>query len=306
MKNQSGIKTLTGLGAGLLLLGAAWLAQAAITIIDGSGNICTNGTISVTGTVTPDPASCFAPNATTYTLTVTKAGSGVGTISGTGLTCNSTATTCSATYAAGTVLTNVALTATPTDGSTIAWTGACTGSGSSCTISSLTISGNQAVTATFTPPPPPPPPSGNCGALPANTVVIDTGNLSVNWPQQMFLPVPQQITAFKVTVPSTFSGHDNFQSAGTGSSTTSKLLVISTCPGVLTPVGGQTYCSMRGTETTTVLMSANSADPNYYCKLTPGSVYYVNAVSKNYLTDTAYNCNNTTDCSFYANRAAPY
>ena len=137
-------------------------------------------------------------------------------------------------------------------------------------------------------------------------MVIDTGNLNVNWPQQLFLPVPQQITAFKVTVPSGFSGRDNFQSAGTASSTTSKRLVVSTCPGVLTPVGGQNYCSLGGTETTTIRLSTRSFDPSYYCKLTPGSVYYVNAVSKNNLTDTAYNCTTTTNCSFYANRAAPY
>lgn len=304
MKHQPGFKTLAGLGAGLLLLGTAWLAQAAITIIRADGFVCTDGTVNVNGTVTPVDASCHDPSITTYTLTFTKAGAGLGTISGAGLTCDGTTGICTATYTAGTAV-NVTLNAAPTDGSAITWTGDCTPSGNTCVVSQASVAANLAVTATFTPPPPPPPP-GDCGALPANTVVIDTGNLNVSWPQQMFLPVPQQITAFKVTVPSTFSGRDNFATAGTASSTTSKRLVVSTCPGVLTPVGGQSYCSGGGTETTTLRLSTRSSDPSYYCKLTPGSVYYVNAVSKNNLTDTGYNCTTTTNCSFYASRAAPY
>lgn len=304
MKNQPGFKTLAGVGAGLLLLGTAWLAHAAITITRLSdGFVCTDGTVKTDGTVVPDPASCRDPSVTTYTLTVTKLGSGVGTLSGAGLTCG--ANTCSATYNAGSTV-SVTVTANPTDGSSITWAGDCTPLGiTSCVVNQTGLARNLNVTATFTPPPPPPPP-GDCGVLPPNTVVVDTGNLNANWVQQMFLPVPQQITAFKVTVPSGFSGRDNFQSAGTASSTTSKWLVVSTCPGVLTPAGGQNACSLGGSETTTMRMSTKSADPSYYCKLTPGTVYYVNAVSKFSLTDTGFNCSNTTDCSFYASRAAPY
>ena len=83
------------------------------------------------------------PNPTTYTLTVTKAGSGDGTVAAwpPGTNCGST---CTVNYAGGT---SVSLTATPAASATFAgWSGACSGSGT-CTI---TMNSNQAVTATFT------------------------------------------------------------------------------------------------------------------------------------------------------------
>lgn len=197
------------IAAGLLLLGAAWLVQAAITITLDDGAVCTDGTINATNaTVTPVKASCSAP-----------------------------------------------------------------------------------------------PPTDACGALPANTVVIDTGSITTAWPQTTNIVPPQQITAFKFTVPSGFAKRENFNVAKTGSGEKSKLVVVSTCPGVLTPVG--TYCSLAGTDTTTVRLSGKSSDPSYYCKLAPG-VYYANAVSKNKVTDTTYNCSTSVNCSFYASRGAPY
>jgi hypothetical protein len=77
------------------------------------------------------------------TLTLTKAGSGGGTItsSPTGISCGST---CSASYGSGT---SVTLTAVPAAGSFFAgWSGACTGTGS-CVV---TMSSALSVTATFT------------------------------------------------------------------------------------------------------------------------------------------------------------
>ncbi len=91
-------------------------------------------------------------------LTVTKAGTGGGTV-----TCNGG--TCAANYPQGALLT---LTATPDTNSTFAgWTGAgCSGTGN-CT---LTVNADTAVTATFdkkpteaTPPPPPPRPKPSVG-----------------------------------------------------------------------------------------------------------------------------------------------
>ena len=202
-------KPLNLAAAGLLLLGATCLAQAAVTITLDDGSVCTDGTINVNGAVIPDDASCSAP-----------------------------------------------------------------------------------------------PPTDACGALPANTVVIDTGSITSAWPRLINTVPPQQITAFKITVPSGFAQRDNFSVAKTGSGVKSKLVVVSTCPGVLTPVGG-TYCSLAGTDTTTIRMSGKSSDPSYYCKLAPG-VYYANAVSKNKVTDTTYNCSTPTNCSFYASRGAPY
>jgi uncharacterized repeat protein (TIGR02543 family) len=88
-------------------------------------------------------AACTAPvSATLYTVTVGKAGSGSGTVasSPSGVDCGST---CSASIASGTSL---ALSATPTSGSTFTgWSGACSGTGS-CT---LVVDANKSLTATF-------------------------------------------------------------------------------------------------------------------------------------------------------------
>ncbi len=78
----------------------------------------------------------------TYALTVTKAGTGSGTVASTpsGVNCGAT---CSASFVSGT---SVTLTATPAAGSSFAsWSGACTGS-ASCVV---TMSQARAVTATF-------------------------------------------------------------------------------------------------------------------------------------------------------------
>jgi hypothetical protein len=77
-----------------------------------------------------------------FTLTVTKAGAGSGTVTSapTGIDCG---TDCTESYANSTV---VNLTPTPVAGSTFAgWSGACTGTGS-CAV---TMNAVQAVTATF-------------------------------------------------------------------------------------------------------------------------------------------------------------
>jgi hypothetical protein len=98
---------------------------------------------SVTGTFT----------ATSFALTLARAGTGTGAVtsSPSGINCGST---CSASYNPGT---SVTLTATAASGSTFAgWSGACTGTGS-CVVS---MSAAKSVTATFSlPPSRPSPPS---------------------------------------------------------------------------------------------------------------------------------------------------
>jgi endo-1,4-beta-xylanase len=80
------------------------------------------------------------PNTTNYTLTVSKAGAGTGTVTGGSINCG---TTCSQTSASGTTVT---LSAAAASGSTFTgWSGACTGTGS-CIV---TLTANQTVTATF-------------------------------------------------------------------------------------------------------------------------------------------------------------
>ena len=80
------------------------------------------------------------PATTTRILTVAKAGSGSGTVTGPGISCGSD---CSEPYADGT---SVTLTATRAANSTFAgWSGACSGTGS-CVV---TMSADTFVTATF-------------------------------------------------------------------------------------------------------------------------------------------------------------
>ena len=75
------------------------------------------------------------------TLTVTRDGNGVVTSSPTGINCG---TTCSATYASGTVVT---LTAAPLDGSTFTgWSGCDAVSGTTCTV---TMNAAKSITAGF-------------------------------------------------------------------------------------------------------------------------------------------------------------
>jgi len=92
----------------------------------------------------------------TYTLTVSKDGTGSGTVTSNpaGINCGSD---CSEDYADGT---SVTLTATPADDSEFAgWSGACTGTGT-C---SVTMTESKSVTATFNTVTVEPPPSGGGG-----------------------------------------------------------------------------------------------------------------------------------------------
>ena len=85
------------------------------------------------------------PPPNTQTLTVNKAGTGSGTVTGAGISCGST---CSATYANGT---SVTLTAAAASGSTFSgWSGACSGT-ATCVLS---MTAARTVTATFTGPTP--------------------------------------------------------------------------------------------------------------------------------------------------------
>src|SRR5712664_1195216 len=86
--------------------------------------------------------------ATSYTLTVNKAGTGSGTVTSSdtppSISCGRTCGTASATYTSGTPVT---LTASPASGSTFgSWTGCDTVSGTTCTV---TMSAAKSVTATF-------------------------------------------------------------------------------------------------------------------------------------------------------------
>lgn len=117
-----------------------------------SGDCSGTSTCVVTMSATRNVTATFAPAATSYLLTVAKAGTGTGTVTSSpaGISCGAT---CTHSYSSGTV---VVLTAAPATGSTFAGWSACSGTGT-C---SVTMSSAKSVTATFnvSPPPPPPPP----------------------------------------------------------------------------------------------------------------------------------------------------
>ena len=105
-----------------------------------------NLTCSRTGGGEPNPedkvaeAVCTVSTTSQYVLTVSKNGSGSGTVSGSGISCGSD---CSEAFNSGT---SVSLSVSPAAGSTFAgWSGACSGNGS-CNV---TMNGDKSVTATF-------------------------------------------------------------------------------------------------------------------------------------------------------------
>ncbi len=118
-------------------------ADSGSTFVGWSGGGC-SGTGACTVAMTSDQAVTATFNSTTTTLTVSKSGTGSGTVSSSpsGISCGAT---CSESATTGTTVT---LTATPASGSTFGgWSGGgCSGTGS-CTV---TMSSNQAITATFT------------------------------------------------------------------------------------------------------------------------------------------------------------
>jgi uncharacterized repeat protein (TIGR02543 family) len=109
-------------------------------VVDASKSVTASFATTTTTTPTPPPAS---PQPT-YTLTVAKTGNGSGLIASSpaGVYCGAT---CSVSFPSGR---SVTLAAVTTARSTFTgWSGACTGSGTTCTV---TMSQAQKVTATFT------------------------------------------------------------------------------------------------------------------------------------------------------------
>jgi hypothetical protein len=151
----TGTGTVTSNPGGISCPTTCWASFAsgtvvALTATPGSGSTfagwsgaCTGtGACSVTMSAAQSVTATFTATITNYSLGVTLAGTGTGTVTSNpaGINCP---TTCSASFNSGTV---VKLTAAAGTGSGFAgWSGACTGTGS-C---SVTMSAAQSVTATF-------------------------------------------------------------------------------------------------------------------------------------------------------------
>jgi hypothetical protein len=133
-----------------------------------------------------------SPSVACHGLTVTLAGGGTGTVSGSGITC---APGCAASYPAGTPVTLTALAAA---GSTFAgWSGDCSGTGT-C---QLTTDAERAVTATFTANPPTPKPS--CTLKSGSSRVTRKGTLrpTVKCNQAVALSLTGKVKARRHTRP---------------------------------------------------------------------------------------------------------
>ena len=163
-------------------LTAAPLSGSSFT---GWGGACSGSasTCTVTMSSVQNVTASFAttpPAPLSFALTVTKSGTGVGSVSSNpgGIACGAT---CVANFGQAS---NVTLTATLTAGSSFAgWGGACSGSGA-CVV---TMSSAQGVTATFTlnaptPPPPPAPPTAPPASLgkPSGSPASANANKSEN------------------------------------------------------------------------------------------------------------------------------
>jgi hypothetical protein len=133
----------TGAFAQIASTGATEMAYVDTTLTAGTTYCYRVRAYNAAGDSPYTPEACAAaPTAVLRTLTVAKSGTGTGTVdtSPAGISCGST---CSATYASGT---SVALSATPTTGSTFTgWSGACTGTGGCAVV----LDANKNATATF-------------------------------------------------------------------------------------------------------------------------------------------------------------
>jgi hypothetical protein len=138
--NSTGLLTATGFACG------GSLVSATVTTNNSVGGLSSSGAI-VTGTMTANVV-CFTGTGGGGggpILTVDFAGTGSGTVASSpvGLNCANSAGSCSASFPSGTTVT---LTATPVSSSFGGWSGGCTSSSLTCTLS---LQSDTTVTAAF-------------------------------------------------------------------------------------------------------------------------------------------------------------
>lgn len=120
---------------------SGWSGACAGTALTCAVNMTAAQNVTANFTATPPPPPV------SYTLSVSKQGSGTVNSAPSGVSCTATATSCSGSFTSGT---SVTLTAAASTGSTFAgWGGACAASGTASTCS-VTMGSAQAVSANFT------------------------------------------------------------------------------------------------------------------------------------------------------------
>ena len=114
-----------------------------------------------------------------------------------------------------------------------------------------------------------------------------------------YRPVPTMVYAFKVTTPATGSYFNRVIATGMSGATSSKMLVVSKTPGDVSTAGKDLGCYRLSAESTSVQLAVNLPNANKYlnCKLEPNTVYYINAVSKDFQGRTT--CTTASSCGFY-------
>jgi hypothetical protein len=132
-------------------------------------------------------------------------------------------------------------------------------------------------------------------------IQVATNMPTTGFPTATYKPAPSTVYAFKFGTVATGSDNGALTATKTSSALVSKTVVISACPGSGVPVDTAGGCIKFGTEASKVNYAVNTPtlSTKYYCPLEPGKTYYANVFSKSKLTDTTYNCSNTTNCSVY-------
>ena len=221
---------------------AGWLNAGTVTVNGlNCGSTVGNVTISASGDITVDTndqTSC-APGTSTpggpYTVTGNRGGTGtLGVVTGTGIDCGGAGDCAESIESGG----SITLTATPPSGTdTFSWSGACTGTSPTCTISNITT--NKLVTATY-----------NAAATPTD---CPSG---VTCSEQAWPVIPQTTLTMKATA--VYAYKVNTTAAGlTGSVTTThttgatayRIVSLSTVPG---DFSGGSACVKEGLEVTSI------------------------------------------------------
>jgi uncharacterized repeat protein (TIGR02543 family) len=285
--------SITGAASGSYPVGTAFSLVAAPSsgyIFSSWGGAC-EATTTPTCVVTMNADTSVVANFTAdtvnyFTLTLTSSPAAGGTITG---------ETSGVSLASGTQRT---LSAVPNTGYTFSgWAGACAGTDVSATCT-VTMNDNLTVLATFEEDAAP-----ECGTTPANVRVVNTSVPDRMYSSTKEMPTSkEEVIAYKFTTTSDTSKiyQGYMKTTKYVYAELNKYLVISACPGSTTPV--QSNCIAPANQEVAsrdyVVNDTTGQYGRYYCHLEPNSTYYVNAFSKENLTDAGYSCTGGSTCYY--------